>query len=113
MSETTISATRELELDNIILDPRLQCRGSIDMATVDEYVEAIKSGANRAGTLPRVYADKARNANCLADGWHWWHASAKAGKKSMKCEVVAGTFLDALKFAVGANVTPGTTARKR
>lgn len=97
----------KINLDKITLDPRLQCRASIDMATVDEYAEAIRTGAERDGTQPRVYADTARNAYWLADGWHWWYATGKAGKQSMDCYVVAGTFLDALKFAVGANATHG------
>lgn len=96
-----------LRLDAITLDPRLQCRASIDMATVDEYAEAIKAGATRDGKPPRIFEDRARNVYWCADGWHWWHGSAKAGKKSMDCFVVPGSFQDALRYAVGANATHG------
>jgi len=97
-----------LRLDGITLDTRLQCRAGIDMETVEGYAEAVKSGVeDRDGTQPRVYSDTLANVYWLADGWHWWHARRKAGKKDMKCFVVPGNFHDALRYAVGANATHG------
>lgn len=97
----------KLKLDQITLDPRLQCRASIDMATVDDYAEIVKAGEPFDGPPPRVYWDKATGVKWLADGWHRYHAHGKGGKRQMDCYVVEGTYLDALRFAVQANATHG------
>lgn len=96
-----------VKLADIILDDRLQCRAKIDMELAAEYGEAIKAGKKREGRPPVVFYDRKAKKYYLADGWHWWHGHSIAGIDIMECEVIEGTFQDALRFAVGANRSHG------
>jgi hypothetical protein len=114
---TQNGTTRRLGLRQIILDPRHQCRASISDEAVDRYAEKASAGGKWDGKPPRVYQDDEKGKYWLADGWHRYKAHQKAGMKEMECEVVKGSFDDALLYAVGANAThaplPRTNADKR
>jgi ParB-like chromosome segregation protein Spo0J len=91
---------RELALHDMILDPRLNLRDRIDRDTVERYAEAW----NR---LPPVTVYKIKTKFYLADGIHRHAAAVLLGRRSMKAEIVEGTFEDALDYVAGANLFHG------
>lgn len=94
---------KKLNLNAIRIDGGTQPRERIDMATVTEYAEAIKAGAE----LPPVIVFHDGADHWLADGFHRWHAHKQAEKASIAADERAGSLLDALLYAVGANGTHG------
>jgi len=94
---------KKINLDAIRIDGGTQPRERIDMATVTEYAEAIKAGAD----LPPVIVFHDGADNWLADGFHRWHGHKQADKASILADVRAGSLLDAKLFAVGANGAHG------
>lgn len=103
-----------LDISKITLDARLQCREKVDMQTAEEYAAVLKDFLKLDGPLPKVV--KVGKKYLLADGWHRWHAHSIAGAELMECDVIEGTFHDALRIACSANAThgkPRTVADKR
>jgi len=99
-----------IPLDDIVRDPRLQMRVQMNSDVIADYAEIL-------GMLPpaKVVLDDDGHL-FLYDGWHTFHAHILAEKKDMRCEVIKGTFEDALRLAAGANHTHGmrpTNADKR
>lgn len=94
---------KKLNLNAIRIDGGTQPRERIDMATVTEYADAIKAGAE----LPPVVVFHDGADNWLADGFHRWHGHKQADKASILADVRAGSLLDAKLFAVGANGAHG------
>lgn len=94
---------KKLNLNAIRIDGGTQPRERIDVATVTEYAEAIKAGAE----LPPVIVFHDGADHWLADGFHRWHAHKQAEKASIAADERAGSLLDALLYAVGANGTHG------
>ena len=90
----------------------LQTRVALDENTVDDYAEAMR---NRAKFPPvKVFCDGEKFY--LADGFHRVAACLKAGVKRVKADVDAGSYVDALKYALHANADHGlrrTNADKR
>lgn len=83
----------------------LQTRVLLSADTVDDYAEAMR---NRAKFPPvTVFADAEKDTLWLADGFHRVAAAEMDGYKFVKADVRAGTFADALKFALGANANHG------
>jgi ParB-like chromosome segregation protein Spo0J len=91
---------REVPLHDLILDPRLNLRDRLDQDTVERYAEAW----NR---LPPVTIYKIGNKLYLADGIHRHAAAVLLGKRTIKAEVVSGSFEDALDYVAGANLFHG------
>lgn len=85
-----------IPLSDIILDPRLQCRASIDMELIDEYAENVMD-------LPPGKIVSVNGKYLLVDGWHTHGAHKKAGLTTMACVVTEGTYEDAIIAAAGAN----------
>jgi hypothetical protein len=101
-----------MNIGALVMDERLQSRTEINETTVAEYAESIKNGDEFPAVL--VYFDGI-NYN-LTDGYHRAHAHKRAGKASILCEVVNGTFRDAQLRAAGVNANHGmrrTHADKR
>lgn len=101
-----------LNINALVLDQKLQSRTEINEQTIEDYSDAIKLGDEFPPVL--VYFDGVHYY--LTDGYHRYHAHKKAGKAGIACEVVNGTFRDAILRATGVNGKHGmrrTYADKR
>lgn len=101
-----------MNIGALVLDEKLQSRTEIDEATVAEYAENIKGGDEFPPVL--VYFDGINYY--LTDGYHRYHAHKRAEKVSILCDVINGTFRDAVLRATGVNSKHGmrrTHADKR
>jgi hypothetical protein len=100
---------REIKLDNLVLNPDLYLRDRIDDFTVERY-------ADSWDRLPPVSVYEVDGKLLLADGWHRHAAAVMLGKKTIKAEVLHGTFTDALDFVASVNLFHGlplTRAERR
>lgn len=95
--------TKQLSPSEIRIDGGTQLRVEIDYHTVDDYAAAYQSGAKMPPLV--VFHDGA--TYWLADGFHRWHASKKAGLEKIACDVQQGSQREAILYAVGANDTNG------
>lgn len=101
-----------LNIDALVLDEALQSREEISEVAVSEYAESIKAGEDFPPVL--VYFDSINYY--LTDGYHRYHAHKRAEKVSILCEIVSGTYRDAVLHSTGVNTTHGvrrTSADKR
>lgn len=101
-----------LNLGALVLDPKLQSRTEINEQTIEDYSEAIKRGDEFPPVL--VYFDGVHYY--LTDGYHRYHGHKHAGKAGITCEIVNGTFRDAVLRATSVNSRHGmrrTNADKR
>jgi len=94
---------RNIEIDRLAVTG-LQTRVAVDDAAMADYAEAMRGGASFPPVT--VYED-ADGTLYLADGYHRVGAAKIAGKSSICADVRAGTFADALKYALGANANHG------
>ena len=92
-----------LQLKKIRLDGGTQPRAKIDTDVVTDYAERLDSGDE----FPPVEVFHDGACYWLADGFHRYHANAKAEKKSLRCNVRKGTVRDAILFSCGANISHG------
>jgi len=94
-----MSGVSDLSLASIKIDGGTQSRAQLNVDAITEYAAAIEDGA----TLPpvTVYYDGA--AHWLADGFHRFHATKKAGRDCIPADVRQGTRRDAILYSVGAN----------
>ncbi len=100
---------RELPLGELILDPNLYLRDRLDDFTVERYAESWQR-------LPPVTVFKVDGKWLLADGFHRHAAAVMLGKKTLKAEVLEGTFEEALDFVASVNLFHGlplTRAERR
>jgi hypothetical protein len=100
---------RELPVHDLILDPRLNLRDKLDQDTVERYMEAWDR-------LPPVTVYRVEGKLLLADGIHRHAAAVTLGRRTIKSEVLDGTFDAALDFVAGANLHHGlplTRAERR
>lgn len=89
--------------DSIRIDGGTQMRAELSEATVAEYAERMADGE----PFPPVVAFFDGSTYWLADGFHRYHASRKASKTHVECDVRKGTRRDAVLFAAGANWSHG------
>lgn len=104
----------DLATDNILASAATQVRKKLDHATIEEYTEAMKNGAQ----FPRlvVFAEEGGDRYILADGFHRHHAYINAEIGQCPVEVHEGGLHEALMYALGANDEHGlrrTNADKR
>lgn len=92
-----------IELSKIRIDGGTQTREKLNEATVKEYIEAIKAGA----TFPPVTLFFDGSSYWLADGFHRYFATKKAGKKQIHEDITPGTQRDAVLHSLGANTAHG------
>lgn len=90
----------EIDLDDLVLDPALNLRDRLDDDTVTRYMDAW-------GRLPPITVWEVEGRYLLADGFHRHAAAVTLGKRSMKAEVMQGTFSEALDYVAGANLFHG------
>lgn len=103
---------KTMNIGALVLDPKLQSRAEINEDTVTEYAEAIEAGDQ----FPPVEVTFDGIHYYLTDGYHRYHAHKRAGKVSIACDVVNGTFRDAVLRATAVNSKHGmrrTWADKR
>lgn len=94
---------KQMNMAALILDAKLQSRVEISEDTVTEYAHDIEQGAVFPPVL--VYFDGIHYY--LTDGYHRYHAHKRAGKVSIQCDVVNGTFRDAQFYATSVNRSHG------
>lgn len=94
---------QSLKLKDIRIDGGTQPRAAICDPTVSDYVEAIGEGVK----FPPVTVFNDGKDLWLADGFHRYHATARAGKTVIGAEIHSGTVRDAILFSVGANALHG------
>ncbi|MBK8763078.1 MAG: hypothetical protein IPM03_22345 [Sulfuritalea sp.] len=92
-----------IELSKIRIDGGTQTREKLNEATVKEYIEAINAGA----TFPPVTLFFDGSNYWLADGFHRYFATKKAGKKQIHEDITPGTQRDAVLHSLGANTAHG------
>lgn len=92
-----------MKLEAIRIDGGTQPRASISLALVDDYAESMEGGAE----FPSVVVFHDGKDYWLADGFHRYHAAAKAGLAEIACEVKKGTVRDAVLYSVGSNAAHG------
>jgi HAMP domain-containing protein/uncharacterized ParB-like nuclease family protein len=80
-----------------------QSRVSVDTKTVDEYADALQSGA----TLPPVTVFFDGTNYWLADGFHRLAAHRRLNRREIEVEQRDGTQRDAILHSVGANASHG------
>lgn len=95
--------TKFIETSRIRLDGGTQPREAIDEATVADYAEAMRDGAD----FPPVVVFNDGSAMWLADGFHRFHATRAAGFATIKIAEHQGTRRDAMLFGFGANAKHG------
>ncbi len=95
--------TQEISLEQIDLYGGTQARAQTSEDAIDSYGEAMNQGT----IFPPIalYFDGA--TYWLADGFHRYLAAKRIRRKAIAAEVQAGGRVDALRHALGANVTNG------
>lgn len=80
-----------------------QTRAELDQGAVNDYAEAIEDGA----TFPPVVVFYDGNDYWLADGFHRYRATEKAGRTHIDADVRQGNQRAAILHSVGANADHG------
>jgi ParB-like nuclease domain len=100
---------REIPLDDLVLDPNLNLRDRLDDFTVERY-------ADSWDRLPPITVYKIEDRTLVADGFHRHAAAVMLGKRTIRAEIIEGTFTDALDFVASVNLFHGlplTRAERR
>ena len=102
-SAKTDPVIRDLEIKQIICDPRCQQREQLDSEVVAEYMEVWLSG----GSLPPVKVIQEGEDHWLYDGFHTLQSAKNARITTLNAEVTPGAFRDAILASVGVNANHG------
>jgi hypothetical protein len=100
---------REIALDDLVLDPNLNLRDRLDDFTVERY-------ADSWDRLPPITVYQIDDRMLVADGFHRHAAAVMLGKRTIRAEIIEGTFTDALDFVSSVNLFHGlplTRAERR
>ncbi|MDD1695123.1 MAG: ParB/RepB/Spo0J family partition protein [Methanoregula sp.] len=92
-----------LSIKLIKQDSALQPRAKMDIKIIDEYTEAMKTGAS----FPALVVYKVEDSYYLVDGYHRFMAAQGAKLTNILCEIRTGTMRDAILFSAGVNATHG------
>jgi hypothetical protein len=107
-----VTGIRMIPLDQVIADDSVQSRAQLDMITVAEYAEVLRTGES----LPAIKVVSDGTTNWVRDGFHRVAAHQSAGRDEINCEVSIGTKRDAILASAGSNKDHGlrrTNADKR
>lgn len=102
----------KFKLCNIDMDSSIQCRASIDTTVIEDYAERMAEG----DAFPAIELYGTQERAWIGDGWHRVLASIQGGFIDIEANLHNGGRAEALKAALGANVTNGlrrTNADKR
>src|SRR5262249_60057430 len=91
--------TRELPLDELVLDPNLNLRDRLDDFTVERYAEAW-------GRMPPVTVFEVEGRWLLADGFHRHASAGMLGQKTNAGQGRQGGPAGALDFVAGGGPFP-------
>jgi ParB-like chromosome segregation protein Spo0J len=100
---------REIPLDDLVLDQRLNLRDRLDDFTVERYADSWER-------LPPITVFKVDDDLLVADGFHRHAAAVMLGKRTIRAEIRDGSFTDALDFVASVNLFHGlplTRAERR
>ena len=100
---------REIPLDDLVLNPDLNLRDRLDDFTVERYADSWER-------LPPITVYKVDDQLLVADGFHRHAAAVMLGKRSIRAEIIEGSFTDALDFVASVNLFHGlplTRAERR
>jgi ParB-like chromosome segregation protein Spo0J len=100
---------REVPVDDLVLDPRLNLRDRLDDFTVERYADSWVR-------LPPITVYEVKGKWLVADGFHRHAAAVMLGRKTIKAEIVKGTMTEALDFVASVNLFHGlplTRAERR
>src|SRR6478609_2075766 len=100
---------RNVPLNDLVLDPNLNLRDRLDDFTVERY-------ADSWDRLPPITVYDVDDRLLVADGFHRHAAAVMLGKRTIRAEIVEGTFTDALDFVASVNLFHGlplTRAERR
>ena len=102
---TAVTKIYSKELTLEVIDSSIQTRYRLDKATIEDYEEAMRSGA----VFPpcTVFAERGAQRYILADGHHRLEAAKQVKKKTFLCTIRCGDRQEALHFALGANADHG------
>lgn len=103
---------KTMNIAALVLDEKLQSRAEISQDAVDDYAHAMEGGDE----FPPLTVHFDGVHYYLSDGYHRYHSAKKAGKVSFACNVINGTFREAVLYATGVNSKHGmrrTVADKR
>lgn len=112
MAKKSKDSIKAIPLSKITLDKGLQPRLDITQEAVVEYAEAMQNGE----TMPPCLVVWDSNTYWLCDGFHRIAAAKTLKFKTIECEIINGTRIDAMWLAAAANLKHGvrrTNADKR
>ena len=91
---------REIPLDDLVLDQNLNLRDRLDDFTVERYADSWER-------LPPITVYNVDERLLVADGFHRHAAAVMLGKRTIRAEIIDGTFTDALDFVSSVNLFHG------
>lgn len=95
---------KKMNVNAIILDPRLQSRVAVDEDMVKDFAEKMQDG----DVFPAVHVYLVDGTHYyLVDGWHRVLALKQIGKTTVECIVTEGTWRDAKWASLAANKNHG------
>lgn len=101
--------SRDVFLDEVVIDERLNLRDHLDQEAIERYEEVLKR-------LPPLTLYNIDDQLTLVDGFHRFTAATNKGLDKLPAEIHQGSYMDALDFAAGANLwhgVPPTRAERR
>lgn len=101
--------SREVFLDEVVIDERLNLRDRLDQDAIERYEEVLRR-------LPPLTLFDIEDQLTLVDGFHRFAAATNKGLNKLPAEIHKGTYTEALDFAAGANLwhgVPPTRAERR
>jgi hypothetical protein len=96
-------ATQELPLDSINIYGGTQAR----VQTTDDAIESYADEMTQGAVFPAIVVYFDGTTHWLADGFHRYLAAKRIERPTIVAEIFAGGRSDALRHALGANVTNG------
>ena len=91
---------RDIPLDDLVLDQNLNLRDRLDDFTVERYADSWER-------LPPITVYNIDERLLIADGFHRHAAAVMLGKRTIRAEIIDGTFTDALDFVSSVNLFHG------
>ncbi len=91
---------REIPLDDLVLDQNLNLRDRLDDFTVERYADSWER-------LPPITVYNVDEKLLVADGFHRHAAAVMLGKRTIRAEIIDGSFTDALDFVSSVNLFHG------
>ncbi len=96
--------SKKMNINAIILDPRLQSRVATDEEMVKDFAEKMQDG----DSFPPVHVYLVDGTHYyLVDGWHRALALKQIGKTTIDCIITEGTWRDAKWASLAANKNHG------